>query len=172
MNALAAVAKLVRWAIRGTVYDGTYPATVQGVNADGSIEVLPDDAELGGTGLSVPVDSDPPNTTIVPAIGARCLVGFKASDPRRPYVAEWESGGLGRIGFNGGTRPIARLGDPIELAMPPVVTITGSLGGDTTNPSPPPPTVPVPPAPFLNGVAVVSPAPIAIVQSGHPRLLA
>lgn len=170
MSALAAIVRLVRWATSATVYDGLYPATVQGVNSDGTIDVLPDDPEVGGAGLTVPIDSDPPNTTIVPAIGARCLLGFRAD--HRPYISEWESGGLERIGFDGGTRPIARLSDPVELAMPASVTVTGVVQGTQTIPGSPPVVVPILPTPLVGGIAVVAPAPTAIVQAGNPTLLA
>lgn len=172
MNALEAVARLIRWATSGAVYDGLYPATVQGVNGANSIEVLPDEPIAGNGQALIVGDSDPPNTELVPALGARCLIGFRGSDPRRPYIAEWESGGLTRIGFDHGTREVARLSDPIELAMPPTVTVTGVVQGVQTLPGPPPVPVVIPATPLVGGVAVVAPAPTAIVQSGHPKLLA
>lgn len=172
MNALEAVARLVRWATRGAVYDGLYPATVQGRNADGTIDILPDDDVISGAGLAVPLDSDPPNTTIVPAIGARCLLGFKGGDPRRPYVSEWESGGLERVGFDGGTRRVARIGDQIALAIPPSITVTGVVQGTQTIPGTPPVIVPIPATPLLTGVVTLATPPRAVVQSGNPKLLA
>lgn len=172
MTPLEAFRQIVRTLAGDVRFHKLWPAVVETVNPDGSIDMTPDDLDMRGTGLSVFPDPGIPNTTIVPAPGARCLLGFKAGDPRRPYIAEWESGGLGRIGLNGGTRPIARMGDPVELAIPPVVTITGSVSGIQTIPGAPPIVVPIIKLPLLGGVVTVAPPPRAMVQAGNPKLLA
>lgn len=171
MTPLESLRSLVRTLTRDVRYHKLYPARVEGVNADGSIDVTPDDVEIRGTGLSVFPDAGLPNTTIAPASGARCLVGFKAGDPRRPYIAEWESGGLGRVGLNGGTRPLARFGDPVRFALPPVVTVTGTVQGTQTIPGAPPVIVVYPPTPLIAGVATLPLPPRAIIQAGNPKLL-
>jgi hypothetical protein len=167
-----ALERLVRFVMADVTYHRLYPATVQRVSPDGTADVLPDDTTIRGTGLRAAFLPGLPNTTIDVTAGARCLVGFRAGDPKRPYVAEWMGDGLARIGIDAGTRPLARMGDIIDVQTTPAQPIAGVIGGTLTVPGTPPVVTPLPPTPF-QAVATLGPLPIkAQIQTGNPKILA
>jgi hypothetical protein len=158
--------------LREAPYALCYPATVQRSLADGSVEVLTDDAAMRALGAVAVPCPGVPDTSIRAALGQRCLLAFRAADPSRPYIAEWEGGQRGnRVGFRQGFRRVARLGDAITITMSPALQVNGTVEGTVTVPGTPPVTVPLPPTPFF-GVLVLAPAPTAVVQTGNPKLLA
>lgn len=166
-----ALAKLIRWVCRDTRFHRHYPATVELVHSDGSVDVTPDDEAIRGLGLSS-VQALPglPGTTVRAQRGARCLLGFRAGDPKRPYISSWASGGLELISIDGGGAGVTGLGDTLEVLLPDVLTVAGLLDGVIT---PPPPALPFPvlSIPF-NGTATVLPGTVtAVSNSGNPKLL-
>jgi hypothetical protein len=170
-----ALAKFIRWVMRDLRYHRHYPATVELLRSDGSMDVTPDDDEILGLGLPpLHAQAGLPGTVVHGARGARCLVGFRAGDPRQPYISAWSSGGLALISVDGGTAGIAGMGDPVEVLLPEVVTVEGLLEGFTQPPgAPPPPPIPTPPGglPFT-GVATVPPGTVtAQLQGGRPNFL-
>jgi hypothetical protein len=166
-----ALAAFIRWVCRDLRYHRHYPATVELQRGDGSVDVTPDDDEIRGLGLTnVRAQPGLPGTEVRATRGARCLVGFRGGDPRRPYISAWETGGLELISIDGGTGGVSGIGDVLEVALPPVLTVSGLLNGVTT---PPPPAVPIPIVnlPF-SGTATVPPGSVtAIAQTGNPKLL-
>jgi len=99
---------------RKLLYSYLWPCTVA-TQVGGALEVVPDDAEIRGGGLGVVYirHGQPGYETTVPA-GARCLVGFEAGDPKRPYVAQWLAGtAVTEVEFDGGSLDMARDTDPI-----------------------------------------------------------
>lgn len=170
------LARFIRWVMRDTTFHRHYPATVELVHADGSMDVTPDDEAARGFGLTaLRAQAGLPGTEVRGARGARCLVGFRGGDPKQPYISAWAAGSaVDVISIDGGTAGVAGIGDGVEVLLPDVVTVEGLLEGFTQPPGvPPPPPVPTPPGglPF-SGTAVVLPGTVtAILQSGNPKLL-
>jgi hypothetical protein len=74
-------------------YSRKYPATVITQNADGTLQVMPDDAKIKANGLDrCEVFVGLPGTTLKVPHGARCLVAFSAGDPSRSHVEGWSQG--------------------------------------------------------------------------------
>ena len=172
----ADLARFIRWVMRDLTFHRHYPAIVEFVHADGTMDVTADDEQIRGLGLSaLRAQAGLPGTVARGAQGARCLVGFRSGNPTRPYISAWATGAaLGDISIDGGTAGVSGYGDPIEVLLPEVVTVEGLLEGFTQPPgAPPPPPVPTPPGglPF-SGIATVPPGSVtAITQGGNPKLL-
>lgn len=74
-------------------YSAMYPARVVSQAPNGTLQVQADDARIAGRGLgSLRIRYGIPGATATVKTGGRCLVGFDAQDPRRPYVSLWEQG--------------------------------------------------------------------------------
>jgi hypothetical protein len=68
-----------------------YPATVARQNADGTLQVVPDDPALQGSGLDrVVVLQASPGHKLEWQDGARVYLGFAAGDPSRPFAIGWQ----------------------------------------------------------------------------------
>lgn len=171
------LARFIRWVCRDLRFHRHYPATVELVHGDGSMDVTPDDDEIRGLGLPPlrPL-AGLPGTEVTSAKGARCLVGFRKGDPTKPYISAWaENAPLGSISIDGGQAGVSGIGDVVEVLFADgPVPVEGLLEGFTQPPGlPPPPPVPTPPGglPFV-GTATVPPGTVtAIVQTGNPKLL-
>jgi hypothetical protein len=146
---------------RLTRFDQQASATVQATNSDGTYDVILDD---GASVAGVEPRNVAPEVRVVAQPGARCLIGWSAS--KRPYVAAWSGEGF-RTEI-GGTRPIARVGDPLKTLLPAVVNVNGFVQGIVTTPGGP---VPLPPTPF-SGIVTVLTAPVGAINNGNPKLLA
>jgi len=97
---------------RKLAYHALWPATVAG-QIGGQLELIPDDEQMKGLGLgNIRIrHGEPGYTTEVPP-GSRCLIGFEAGDPKRPYVAQWLANtSVTSITFENGTQDIARKND-------------------------------------------------------------
>lgn len=116
-----------------TDYHAHYPARVEGQNADGSLELKPDDTKLPGMG-NVPIRLGVPGITVKVKTGARVLVGFEGGDPKAPIATLW---GLAEVAeFLGvattsmkldtpdltlgtaGALPVARQGEMVMVGSP------------------------------------------------------
>lgn len=74
-------------------YSRTYPATVITQNADGTLQVMPDDDRIKGSGLDrCVIYVGLPGTTVKVPHGAQCKVAFSAGDPSRAHVEGWAMG--------------------------------------------------------------------------------
>jgi hypothetical protein len=147
-----------------------WPAKVTKQNADGTVQVLPDDERIRGRGMDkVPIRYGIP-AEIEVSQGARCLIAFAGGDPARPFVLSWESKAVDKVSINGGTLPAARQGDLVEV-FPLGMTVTIGLppGGtpaplSSATPYPlffiPPPPAPSVPLPYL----------YAPISSGNPAI--
>lgn len=154
--ALESVRRLVAVLTAPLRYHRRYPCTVQRQAADLTLDLLPDDPEIAGTGLQgVKIRHGLPGVTVKVKVGSRCLLGWEAGDPRRPYCSLWEPGAIDEISFDGGNKPIARQGDSVTCFWPPSVPVTGTLAG----------------AAFVGTMTITSPAP-GIIQSGAPKVKA
>jgi len=132
-----------------------YPSTVQSQGADYSVDVLPDDETVRGLGLSsVRIKHGIPGVRVRVVKGARCLLGFEAADPSKPYVSLWDAGSVEAIEFNGSTRPVARVGDLVQVNWP-VLSAVGTLNG----------------SPFAASLAVATTS-TGTIQTGSDKVLA
>jgi hypothetical protein len=123
----ATLSRLVRWIMRDTLFHGTYSSVVQLQHDDDSLDLLPDDARVRGTGLAhVGIRHGVPGIRVRVPIGARVILGFENGDPRRPYAALWDPGSIESLEFDGGQANIARVGDHVVIFWPPTVPITGA----------------------------------------------
>jgi hypothetical protein len=96
---------------RAIDYSRKWPARVSGVNGDGTIQVVPDDARIRGAGLDrVAIRTGFPGR-ITPQNGTRCLIGWEGGDPSRPYAEGWDTNSVLEMSLAGGTLPNARQGD-------------------------------------------------------------
>lgn len=170
---MRALERFIRWVCRDTRYHAHYPATVELVHGDDSVDVTPDDDAIRGEGLSsLRPDPGLPATGIRPARGARCLVAFKAGDPKRPFISEWESGGIDRVMLDGGLAGVAGIGDPLEVLLATPCVIAGFIDGVLQPPgAPPPPPIPLAGVP-MTGTATLAPGSVtAIITTGNPKVL-
>jgi hypothetical protein len=83
--------KIVR-AIFGPRIDYLAPqfAVVKAQNADGSVDILPDDVRFPGL-QGVPIDTGIPGVSFTISVGARVQLMFVGGDPSKPRVTEWDS---------------------------------------------------------------------------------
>jgi hypothetical protein len=129
MDVPESLQKVIRWVMRDTLYLGRFASTVQQQNGDDTVDILPDDERVRGNGTqNVKILHGLPGVTVRVRQGARVELGFENGDPARPFVALWEPGSLESISFDGGTRPVARKGDPVVIYWPPGFMIQGVLG--------------------------------------------
>lgn len=134
-------------------YTKRYPARVVAKNPDGTIQVMPDDDDVRGTGLDrVRVRSGVPGV-VKPVKGARCLVGFDAGDPTRPYAEGWDGRDVEEVAIADGEAPAARLGSTVNVFFPPLVPVTGTLNG----------------LPFVGAATFVMPG-VGVIQDGNPKV--
>lgn len=144
--------RFIRWVMRDTKFHALYPCTVERQDANGLLELTPDDASIRGTGLAaVPIRHGLPGFTVKVKSGARLLLGFEAGDPRRPYAALWEPGAVEEISFDGGDKPVARSFDTASVFFPPNLLITGGLVGAF---------------PFTGTITITSPGVALIAETG------
>ena len=147
---------LVRLVRRETLYLGTYSAVVQQQNDDYTLDLLPDDERIRGNGLQrVPIRHGLPGVLVRVRQGATVTLGWENGDARRPFAAMWETSAIESIAFDGGTRPVARRGDPVDVYWPPLLTISGTLGS----------------VPFTGSLTIVSTSP-GIITGGKDNVLA
>jgi hypothetical protein len=97
-----ALERLIRWMTRDALYLGTYTAAVVSQAADGTLDLMPDDARLRADGLqSVPIRHGLPGCTVEVAAGERVLLAFDGGDSRAPYAALWHPGQVIRVNIGG-----------------------------------------------------------------------
>lgn len=139
-------------------YAKSWPAVVVSQSADGLLEVVPDDERMRGLGLTrIPVRHGLPGFKARVPKGARVRVCFDAADPRRPYASLWDEGAVTSVMFDGGTRPIPRVGEQVQVFFPVTpFNVTGTLNGQA----------------FIGTLTILTPANGVIVGPGNPKFLA
>jgi hypothetical protein len=115
-----------------------YPARVVLQNADGLLEVVPDDTRLPGI-TNVPIRYGIPCVSAKIRAGSRVLIGFENGNPKAPVATVWDTASVESIvvapdktyigGDSDEAHPIARVGDMVECLMPPLCPVTGTVGG-------------------------------------------
>lgn len=162
---------------RRVTYHGLYPSTVVNQAADGRVDVLPDDEAVRGAGIGLAElrNGAPGYEYDVPA-GARCLVGFEAGDPSRPYVAGWmPETGVTRLTFDSGTKSIARVDDVTDVGTLQIVGVlaTGTITWTYVSPTGVPSVFPVAGAIPLTADFTVGPISLSgLITTGNDKLKA
>lgn len=89
-------------------YYALYPSTVVKQNADGTLELTPDDQRFAGMS-GVPIRYGLPDVSATMTNGARVLLGFAGGDPAKPIAVLWESASISglTLGASGTTQPAA-----------------------------------------------------------------
>lgn len=150
----AALAAYVRSLFAGLDYYASYPAKVVAQNADGTLELQPDDPRIPGLS-NVPIRYGVPGVKATVASGARILLGFAGGDPGKPQAELWESASVTRLQVDattievngmavqvtasavtilGGTFPVAKEGSPLTgTAGPYAISGTVAVGGGSQN---------------------------------------
>jgi hypothetical protein len=142
---LAALSALIERHLARTDYHALYPCEVVAQHEDGSLELKPE-TDRFGAGLSrVPIRGLP-GVKVKVKQKARVLLGFEGGAPRRPYAALWTADSLEELtvtasvkvvvkspkvylGDDQDAKPVARVGDVVECAMPVEVPVVGTLSG-------------------------------------------
>lgn len=86
-------ARLVDGITRRVDWMAWYAAKVVSQNADGTLELAPDEPRVPGLS-KVPIRLGVPGVSVKVAPGSRVLVGFENGDPRRPVASIWEKSTL------------------------------------------------------------------------------
>lgn len=108
-----AILSIVRAEMAPLPYFARYECRVVVQNADGTLELMPDDPKIPGLS-GVRIYSGIPGVTVTVSPGARCLLEFAGGDPSRPIVTGWEPGDAVTLSFNGGDQKVARVDDTVD----------------------------------------------------------
>jgi hypothetical protein len=105
-----------------------YAATVVAQNADGTLEIKPDDIDKIAPLSKVPIRYGLPGVTAEVLRGARVRVSFDNGDREKPIASLWEpdSSTLVSLSFDGGSASVARVGDAIDCGTL-YITIAGGF---------------------------------------------
>jgi hypothetical protein len=100
-------------------YFALYPSIVRAQNADGTLELEPEDSRLAQV-PHVPIRLGLPGVTVKVAKGAKVLLGFTRGDPSQPVATLWEAHSLTEITITASVKvvvaaPDVRLGGPAAL---------------------------------------------------------
>ncbi len=141
--------------MRDTLYHATYECSVERQHDDDSLDLLPEDLRVRGTGLSgVQIWHGLPGVRVRVKVGSKVLLGFRSGDPKRPYASLWQPESIEEICFDGGHAPIARVGDAVQVIWP-AINVTGTVAGGT-----------------LTGTLMVGSTTAGVIETGAENLLA
>lgn len=110
-----ALEAIIRSVTAGSLYLGQFPAKVIAQNADGTLELKPEDSRLPGM-TRVPIRYGIPGVTAKVAAGARIGIEFESGDPTRPVATVWESASIVELVFDGGSKAVARVEDHVDAS--------------------------------------------------------
>ena len=97
-------------------YHALYPCTVATQAADYTLDLIPDDERVRGSGTSgIKLRHGLPGFVATVPTGARVLMGFEAGDPKRPYAMAWDVGSVTSVTFDGGTKSVGRIDDHVQI---------------------------------------------------------
>lgn len=123
--------RLMGEAYRRIDYSRMYPGKVTRQNADGSIQVVLDDALVKSPGLDhVPIRGGLPGSVKVSG-GTRCHIGFEAGDPSRPYAEGWETADCVSVAIANGSKPACGIGNTCTVILPATAAFAGTIDGLT-----------------------------------------
>jgi hypothetical protein len=158
VSASSALSRFLGHIRRRIDYSRPYPARVSRQHADGTLELVPDDAVMRGSGLDrVPIRYPAPGMSLKVTPGSRCIFEFEGGDPSRPIVTAWSTGAIVELKVVPNGLPAARQGDLVAVTVPVIL--------NTAQNAPP-------------GTFVIDPNPLTstpmtfygIVTSGEPRV--
>jgi hypothetical protein len=122
---VASLFALVRSALTRIDFLALYSAKVVLQNADGTLELQPDDERVPGAS-KVPFRYGVPGVRAKIKPGARVLLGWENGNPASPYAQTFQQDeGLLELSFAGGVRGVACQGDPVSVTLPPGTTFQG-----------------------------------------------
>lgn len=121
----SAIRDIVERVFPRLAYLGSFPCTVKSQNPDGTLELVPDDTDLGAHS-KVKVRHGLPAMVIKVQSGGRVMLAFEHGDPARPYAWLWDydSAKVTEMTVNG-QKLILNAAQQLELKGPLGVTING-----------------------------------------------
>lgn len=125
---LAPFEALVRRLTSRIDFCALYACRVVAQNADGSLELQPDDARMPSLS-GVPIRHGLPGVSVTVAAGSRVLLGFENASPASPFAALWDASSVTEIRFNGGSKAVARVDDSVEVVLSVEDAATLTVGG-------------------------------------------
>lgn len=141
-------------------YSRQYPSTVSAQRADGTLQLVPDDARMKGSGVDkVRARHGLPGFKVKVLPGARVMLGFDNGDPTKPFAALWDEDGASAIdsieftkdGLGAG---FARIGDSVTVFAPTLIPVTGTVSGN----------------PFTGVITITDPF-VGAIDTGNPSFL-
>lgn len=109
-----AIRAIVRELMADVDYLALYPATIEAVHADSSLDLKPLSPKMPPGGWrKVPLRVWLPGAVVRCKVGGRVLVGFEAGDPSRPYASLFDGAALELSEVVPGGLPAARRGDMV-----------------------------------------------------------
>ena len=127
------LASFVRSQVSGVDYLGMYACRVQG-QAGQTLELHPDDTRLPDL-QGVPIRLGLPQAEVTVAVGSRVLLGWENGDPQRPFAGLWDLSTVTElrlngtsIVLNGGSMPVARVGDTVGASEAMGIWMTAVAG--------------------------------------------
>lgn len=140
---------LVAKLLAPTKYYATYEYTITGT-AGTTVDCTPNDTTKGLPALnSVELRADS-IASQNPQTGNLCHIVFLNGDPTKPKCT-WTQPNPTAAQLLGGTNPVARLGDQVQVFLPPTLPIAGTLSG----------------APFTGTITVTNPLSGSITQGSQ-----
>jgi hypothetical protein len=133
---------------------------------DGTFDVSLDE---GGSVLGATPSPGIPALEVQAEENTRCLVAWQDGDPSKPRIVAWADTGIRRVSITG-TRPVARLGDTVEVMLPGTINVAGFLkaGGEVVPPLPASPFLLPEDTPF--SAVVITEAPTGVIGAGKAEL--
>jgi hypothetical protein len=164
-SASTALGKIRAQAKQEVDYSREWPCKVVKQNADGTLQLLPDDAVMRGAGRGldhVPIRYGMPGMKALISAGARCHLAFAAGDPSRPFVCSWEydPATVELITVLGGGQDQARVGDLVQFGG------VGTVVTFAPIPIPPPVGPLMPGVPYLVSFGPTAPT-LLLAQPGY-----
>jgi hypothetical protein len=151
-------------------YHGAYRCEVLAQNTDGTLELKPTGKRMGPISR-VQIRSGIPGVSVKVKKGGWVLLEFEDGDPRSPIATLWDSASLDEIKItadtkvtviaprvlladdSGDEKPIARLGDMVEIVLPPSMPVSGTVSG----------------APFA-GLLTITDSGLGVITSGSDKV--
>ena len=124
-------------------YAKMYPSVVNEQNADGTLDLTPDDDKIKGDGFkNIKISYGLPGVTATVPAGGRVNLYFQNGDPKQPRAALWEGSGvtLITVGASGSAKVVVLDGDDLVKSAEMVVwmgqieTYINSIAGGTVAP--------------------------------------
>lgn len=143
MSLIENVRRLVRQFTAHLDLFALYPAEVAGQNEDGTLELKPLHPRVAGVSR-VPIRYGVPGVRAQVRRGSLVLLGFEAGDARVPYASLFAAESIDSLTVTAsakvvvkapeiyladeeGAQPLARVGDLVEVALPPLTPFTGTV---------------------------------------------